>query len=86
MTTKQPHISNPLDDARRRINDANHNVYRAMHQDTAYEIKQALKRLAMAVSILEDIQREYPIANPDTINTALSPIDPRLCPDKGDEL
>lgn len=80
--TPQPHITNPLDDARRLINAANHNAYRAGHMDTAYEIDKALKRLHAAVAILEKIQAEYPIANPAMIDTSKRPNDPSLAPEQ----
>lgn len=80
--TKQPHISQPLDDARRLINHANHHVYRAGHLDTAYEIKRALSQLEVATAILQRIQQDYPIASPETIDTSKRPNDPTLAPEQ----
>jgi hypothetical protein len=79
--SKQPHISHPLDDARRLINHANHHCYRAMHMDTAYEIKRALEQLNSARVILQRIQQDYPIASPETIDTSKRPNDPTLAPE-----
>jgi hypothetical protein len=76
----KPHISNPLDNARRRANDANHHIYRAMHQDTAYELSEAVKDLKRSLKIIEEVQRDYPIADPSKIDTNIPAWDPRLAP------
>lgn len=76
----KPHISNPLDEARRRANDANHHIYRAMYQDTAYELSQAVKDLKRALKIVEEVQRDYPLADPAKIDTNIPAWDPRLAP------
>jgi hypothetical protein len=76
------HISHPLDHARRRINAANHHVYRAGHMDTACEIQQALKDLKTATETLEQVQRDYPVANPANIDTSRPPTDPDLAPEE----
>lgn len=81
----KPHISNPIDDARRRINDANHHVYRAGYQDTAYELKRAVDKLNESLKIIQQIQRDYPIANPAMIDTSIPPGDPRLAPPRNDD-
>ena len=82
MTDKLPHISNPLDDARRRCNDANHHIYRAGYQDTAYEVKRAIDKLNETLRLLQLIQQNYPIADPATIDTSKPPAHPSLMPEE----
>lgn len=85
MATNLPHISNPIDEARRRINDANHHCYRAGKQDTAYELKRTVDKLTEALAIVQKMQRDYPFANPATIDTSIDCTDPRLAPPPIDE-
>lgn len=85
MTRKTPHISNPIDEARRRINSANHHVYRAGHQDTAYELKRAIDKLNESIRLIEQIQKDYPFADPATIDTSIDCADPRLAPPLDDD-
>lgn len=68
------HISYLIQDARERANAANHHIYRAGFQDTAYELNQALKDLNAAVEIVKGMQRDYPIADPKTIDTTVPPL------------
>ncbi len=77
---KQPHISVPLEEARRLTNNANHHIYRATRQDTAYELSRAVKQLDIALKIIREVQQAYPIADPTTIDTSISPTDPRIAP------
>jgi hypothetical protein len=78
--SKQPHITHPLEEARRLINNANHHTYRAGRMDTAYEISRAVKQLGIALQLLQEIQKTYAIADPATIDTSIAPDDPRIAP------
>jgi hypothetical protein len=77
---KTPHISVPIDETRRRINAANHHVYRAGKQDTAYELKRAADKLNESLRMIEAMQRDYPLANPATIDTSIEAWDPSIAP------
>lgn len=81
----KPHITHPLDTARRRINDANHHVYRAGYQDTAYELKRAIDKLNHALSIIKQVQADYDFAHPSKIDTSRRPGDPELAPPAEDD-
>lgn len=80
MTKNLPHISNPIDDARSLINNANHRAWRAGHIDTAYELDKAVMLLRAALKLLEQIQQDYDFAHPSKIDTGKPGWDPSLMP------